>query len=64
MQEPKVLKLATKEALVWSFENIKPEKFEKLGPSLQKIVPNISAAPIEFEFEARGNVQGDAGLQR
>jgi transglutaminase-like putative cysteine protease len=50
IQEPAILTLEKKEALVWSFENIKPEKFEKLGPDFPKVTPNIMVAPVDFEF--------------
>lgn len=50
LEEPRVLYPEGKEALEWYFENIKPEKFEKLGPDFQKVVPNVIAAPNDFEF--------------
>jgi len=40
-----------RESLSWTFENIKPLKFEKIGPDFDRVVPNIKAAPVEFEFE-------------
>lgn len=51
IQEPKTLSLDGKEALEWSFENIKPAKFERLSPDPDQIIPNISTAPQAFEFD-------------
>jgi hypothetical protein len=39
------------ETLTWTFENIKPMKFESLGPSRAELIPHIEAAPSDFEFE-------------
>lgn len=39
-----------RESLTWRFENIKPNKFEKFSPSSDKVVPNIKAAPTDFEY--------------
>jgi hypothetical protein len=50
IQEPSVVTIDNKEVLEWSFENIKPDKFEKLGPDFQKVTPNIMAAPVDFQF--------------
>jgi hypothetical protein len=49
--EPKTFNLDGKEVLEWSFENIKPSKFERLSPDQDKIIPNISTAPQAFEFD-------------
>lgn len=51
IQEPKTFNLDGREVLEWSFENIKPSKFERLSPDLDKIIPNISTAPQAFEFD-------------
>lgn len=51
IQEPKTFSLNGKEVLEWSFENIKPEKFERLSPDHDQIIPNISTAPQAFEFD-------------
>jgi transglutaminase-like putative cysteine protease len=51
IQEPKILNVDGKEAMEWSFENIKPAKFERLSPDLDQIIPNISTAPQAFEFD-------------
>jgi transglutaminase-like putative cysteine protease len=51
IQEPKTFSLDGKEALEWSFENIKPAKFERLSPDPDQIIPNISTAPQAFEFD-------------
>lgn len=39
------------ESLVWSFYELKPIKFEPLGPSTEDLVPEIYAAPSKFEYE-------------
>jgi hypothetical protein len=49
--EPTVSTVNGKEAIEWNFKNIKPDKFEKLGPDFEKIIPNISVAPTAFEFD-------------
>lgn len=36
--------------LSWSFENLKPIRFEPLGPPSERIVPIILAAPSSFEY--------------
>lgn len=40
-----------RESLTWTFENIKPSKYETLSPGLDKVVPNIIAAPVDFEYD-------------
>ncbi|WP_276368123.1 DUF3857 domain-containing transglutaminase family protein [Chryseolinea sp. H1M3-3] len=49
--EPKVSNNNNKEVLEWDFKNIKPDKFEKLSPDFDRIIPNISVAPNAFEFD-------------
>ncbi len=51
---PKKLAESGYETLTWTFENIKPMKFEALGPSRGEIIPHIIAAPSDFEFEGYG----------
>ena len=51
IQEPKTFNQDGKEILEWSFENIKPLKFERLSPDPDQIIPNISTAPQAFEFD-------------
>ena len=51
IQEPKEIAVDSKQSLQWTFENIKPEKFEKLSPDFDRVVPNISVAPNAFEFD-------------
>jgi hypothetical protein len=51
IQEPTLSTANGKETIEWNFENIKPEKFEKLSPDFEKIIPNISVAPTIFEFD-------------
>lgn len=50
IDEPKIEPVEDKLAMVWTFENIRPEKFEKMGPDFQKVGPSILAAPVDFEF--------------
>jgi len=59
IDEPKVgIEQDKRESLTWTFENIKPNKFEKFGPGFDKVVPNIKAAPVEFEFDGyKGNMK-------
>lgn len=51
IQDPKTFTQNGKEVLEWSFENIKPTKFERLSPNHDQIIPNISTAPQAFEFD-------------
>lgn len=47
-----------RESMNWTFRNIKPTKFERMGPDFNKVVPNIQAAPVEFEFDGyAGNMK-------
>jgi hypothetical protein len=39
------------EILTWNFENVKPIKFEPLGPLHAELLPQIIAAPSQFEYE-------------
>jgi len=39
------------ESLTWTFENLKPIKFEPYGPSRRELIPRIIAAPSGFEYE-------------
>lgn len=39
------------QSLSWSFENLKPIKFEPYGPDPEEILPRIIAAPGAFEYE-------------
>ncbi|HEY3429128.1 MAG TPA: DUF3857 domain-containing protein, partial [Cyclobacteriaceae bacterium] len=39
------------QSLTWSFENLKPIKYEPYGPDADKILPRIIAAPGAFEYE-------------
>lgn len=39
------------ESVSWTFENIRPTKSESQGPSEQELMPQILAAPTEFEYE-------------
>lgn len=51
IQEPKITSYNNKEGLEWNFENIIPEKFEKLSPDFDRLIPNIAVAPNAFEFD-------------
>ncbi len=59
IEEPsKVIEPDNRECLKWTFVNIKPNRFEKMGPDFDKVVPNIKAAPVEFEFDGyAGNMK-------
>ena len=48
--DPKVKVDGDRETLDWSFENIRPEKFEKFGPDSERLIPNIAVAPTQFEY--------------
>ncbi|MFM7852954.1 MAG: DUF3857 domain-containing transglutaminase family protein [Flammeovirgaceae bacterium] len=39
------------ESLKWTFENLKPIKFEPQGPLPEELIPQINAAPSTFEYE-------------
>ena len=39
------------ESLYWSFDNLKPIKYEPHGPNPEEILPQIMAAPGKFEYE-------------
>ena len=49
--DPKTGVDGDKETLEWNFAGIRPEKFEKYGPDSEQIIPNISVAPSEFEYD-------------
>lgn len=52
INEPKInTEPDQRESLTWAFENVKPVKFEKFGPDFDQVVPNIKAAPEQFEFD-------------
>ncbi|QOI96848.1 MAG: DUF3857 domain-containing protein [Flammeovirgaceae bacterium] len=40
-----------KKTLTWSFQNIKPVKFEPYSPPRQDLIPHIMVAPRQFEFD-------------
>ena len=39
------------ESISWTFENVKPIKGEPLGPAESDLVPQIMAAPSQFEYD-------------
>ncbi len=39
-----------KESVTWTFENYIPSRFEPFAPDSQKILPNIQAAPSQFQY--------------
>ena len=51
MPEPKAGMHNGKQSLEWSFTNIKPDRFEKLGPDFDRMIPNIAVAPTSFEYD-------------
>ena len=36
--------------LIWNFENVKPNKWERYSPDVEKFVPTVLAGPVEFDF--------------
>jgi transglutaminase-like putative cysteine protease len=53
-----------RESMTWTFENTKPNKFERLGPGIDKVVPNIKTGPGLFDYDGHaGNMStwGDYG---
>ncbi|MEJ7643110.1 MAG: DUF3857 domain-containing transglutaminase family protein [Chryseolinea sp.] len=50
IQQPK-LEIGTdkRESMVWTFENVIPEKFERLSPD--EVVPSVRVSPTEFVYE-------------
>ncbi len=48
--DPKIKVDGDRQTLEWSFENIRPEKFEKFGPDSKRMIPNIVVAPTQFEY--------------
>jgi transglutaminase-like putative cysteine protease len=40
------------ESKTWIFENLKPIKFEPLGPDYDALLPHIEAAPLYIQYEA------------
>jgi Domain of Unknown Function with PDB structure (DUF3857) len=39
------------ESLLWTFENLIPQKFEAMSPSVEKYIPRILVAPVAFEYD-------------
>jgi len=39
-----------REKMMWKFEDIIPQKFEKLSVDFEKLVPNIRVSPVDFEY--------------
>ncbi len=55
IEEPKKENLGANEKLIWSFANIKPEKFEKYAKNK---VPGFLMGPSEFEYDGyRGSMK-------
>ena len=51
IEEPKAGTYNGKRSLEWTFENVKPDKRERLRPDYLKVIPNINVAPTRFEFD-------------
>jgi Domain of Unknown Function with PDB structure (DUF3857)/Transglutaminase-like superfamily len=49
LAEPQKQKEGDNEKISWSFENIKPEKFEQF--TSQRTTPSVMLAPTEFEYD-------------
>lgn len=51
IEEPIMGKTADgRNQMMWKFENITPQKFEKHSTDFERLVPNICVSPVEFEF--------------
>jgi hypothetical protein len=49
--EPKRVNVGAVEKMTWTFENVRPTRWEKYSPDSRGYVPTILAAPKEFEYE-------------
>lgn len=49
--QPKQETLGSNLSLTWNFENLKPMKFEPMGPPVLDLMPRIMAAPGNFEYD-------------
>lgn len=55
IEEPKKENLGSNEKLIWSFSNIKPDKFEKFA---KNNIPGILIGPSDFEYDGyRGSMK-------
>ncbi len=55
IEEPKKESLGANEKLIWSFTNVKPEKFEKFA---KNNIPGILIGPSDFEYDGyRGSMK-------
>jgi transglutaminase-like putative cysteine protease len=55
VNEPKVAMLDGKnEEMLWQFINVIPDKFEPYSPPLHQVVPNLSVAPVDFDYGGYG----------
>lgn len=59
LESPKIgTETDKRESMTWTFEKIKPTRFEPFDPAADKVIPNIKAAPAEFEYEGyAGNMK-------
>ncbi len=52
IEAPKIgIESDKRESMTWTFENIKPKKFERLSPGSDKVVPNIMVGPGLFDYD-------------
>ncbi len=52
IDQPKIaIESDKRESMIWTFNNIKPVKFERFSPGTDKVVPNIKVAVGAFEFD-------------
>ena len=49
-EEPKKVTEGAISKLIWTFQNVKPNKWEQYSPDPEKIVPTILVSPDEFDF--------------
>jgi transglutaminase-like putative cysteine protease len=65
IEEPVLSKVDSKESMTWTFNNIKPGRYESLSPDSRRIIPNITVSPVEFElagYRGRMDTWKDFGL--
>ncbi len=48
--EPTKTIIGSNESLEWVYTNFKPQRWEKLSPALERIVPTVLAGPVDFEY--------------
>ncbi|GCC51158.1 DUF3857 domain-containing protein [Chryseotalea sanaruensis] len=51
VDDPEKQILSGKESLLWTFNNFVPKKFEAMSPTIEKYIPRILVAPVDFEYD-------------